>query len=35
LFHVLYADLDREWLQEKLTDMLADDGIVDRYAEAY
>jgi hypothetical protein len=34
LFHVLYADLDREWLQERLTDMLADDGIVDRYATA-
>lgn len=31
LFHVLYKDLDREWLDERIREMLADDGIVDLY----
>ena len=32
LFHVLYKDLDTEWIDATLRDMLADEGIVDRYA---
>ena len=32
LFHVLYKDLDIEWIDATLRDMLADEGIVDRYA---
>lgn len=31
LFGVLYKDIDRDWLDEKLNDMLADDDIIDRY----
>lgn len=31
LFAVLYKDLDREWLDERIREMLADDGIVDLY----
>lgn len=32
LFHVLYKDLDTEWINTRLHEMLADDGIVDLYA---
>ena len=32
LFHVLYKDLDTDWIDATLRDMLADEGIVDRYA---
>lgn len=31
LYHVMYKDLDREWLDERIREMLADDGIVDLY----
>lgn len=34
LFGVLYKDLDRDWIDEQLRDTLADDGVIDRYAEA-
>ena len=32
LFHVLYKDLDTDWIDATLRDMLADEGLVDRYA---
>ena len=35
LFHVLKKDLDTEWIDERLRDMLADSGIVDRYGVPY
>ena len=31
LFGVLYADMDREWIDEQLREALAQDGIVDLY----
>ena len=32
LFKVLYADVDREWIDEQLHELLANDGQIDRYA---
>lgn len=32
LFKVMYADLDREWIDDKLTDVLADNEEINRYA---
>lgn len=32
LFHVLYKDLDIEWLDAAIREALADNGEVDRYA---
>ena len=32
LFHILYKDLDREWLQEKVIDACVDNGEMRRYA---
>ena len=31
LFHVLYKDLNRDWLDERVTDALADSDLIDRY----
>jgi hypothetical protein len=31
LFGVLYADIDREWIDTQLREALAQDGIVDLY----
>lgn len=31
LFKVLYADLDREWIDDKLVDALADNEDINRY----
>lgn len=32
LFHVLYKDLDNEWIGERVRETLADNGEVDLYA---
>ena len=32
LFKILYADVDREWIDEQLHELLANDGRIDRYA---
>lgn len=31
LYHVIYKDLDREWLDERVRELLANDGVVDLY----
>jgi len=33
LFDVLYADMDRDWIDEQLREALAADGIVNLYGE--
>ena len=33
LFGVLYADMDREWIDTQLREALAQDGIVDLYGD--
>jgi len=35
LFHVLYKDLDRDYLDERIRETLADSGIVDLYGVPY
>jgi hypothetical protein len=34
LFHVLYKDLDREWIDARVCEALADDERIDWYALA-
>ena len=33
LFHVMYKDLDHEWLDERIRETLAANGIVDLYGD--